>query len=220
MTASVPFYDAIQELVAEAADWLAPQGSVVADLGAATETTVALIRSRHPARAHRWHLYDSSEAMLGAATDKLGPRADVALHPGPAEVVPLDHPPAALTLCLFTLHFLAPQDRVAVLGKAHRASRSDGAILLAEKLLLPDSPWSEIGASVSHDFKERAGISATDIRAKERSLRGVLCPWTDEQNRQALVAAGWRRPEVLFRWHQWVVYGAFAGGEADSEGVT
>jgi tRNA (cmo5U34)-methyltransferase len=211
VTASVPFYREIQDLVAEVADWLAPAGSVVADLGAATGTTAALVQSRHPGRDHRFHLYDESRAMLDAAVAKLGRGAAVTVRCGPVQAVPFDHPPASLTLCLFTLHFLPPADRVAVLRKAASASRGDGAVLLAEKLRLPDSRWAEIGMCASHDYKERGGVGAADIRAKERSLRGVLVPWADEENRQALAEAGWRRPEVLFRWHQWVLYGAFAG---------
>ena len=62
--ASVPFYDEIQGLIAEASDWLVPHGGHVADLGASTGNTCRAIAGRHPDRDICFDLYDESEAML------------------------------------------------------------------------------------------------------------------------------------------------------------
>lgn len=214
VAASIPFYGNIQDLVAETTDWLAPRGAVIADLGAATGTTAARIVDRHPRREHRFHLYDGADAMLTTAASKIN--TGTTLHPGPLQTTPFDHPPAALTLALFTLQFVDPAERTAILRKAREASRDDGALILAEKLRLPDSRWAEIGTNSSHDHKARCGVTAPAIRQKERSLRGVLIPWTDTENRRALTRAGWQPPSVLFRWHQWAVYGAFADSLAST----
>ena len=63
---------------------------------------------------------------------------------------------------------------------------------------------------MSHDYKAAAGISDTAIRAKARSLRGVLRPVTLSRTAQMMTACGWAEPAVLFAWHQWVVLGSFA----------
>jgi tRNA (cmo5U34)-methyltransferase len=213
--ASVPFYQPLQRLVAELTDWLAPAGAVIADLGCATGTTAELIAARHPDRAYSFHLYDASEAMLDAARKKLAAAeglgaADVYTWPGRLEDG-LQHGQASLTLALFTLQFLDPLDRAAVLQMARGCSRDEGALVVAEKLRLPDSRWHEIAGAVSHDWKSEHGITDAQIRAKERALRGVLLPLTDHANRRLLEAAGWTAVEVLFRWHSWAVYGALAG---------
>lgn len=209
--ASVPHYPEIQRLVAEAADWLAPAGATVVDLGAATGTTADLIAARHPERGYQFHLYDRSEAMLNQAKAKLAgyPNADVHLHCGALEAG-LEHGYATLTLALFTLQFLDPADRQALLQKARAASREQGALLAAEKLRLRDSRWQTIASAVSADWKAERGIGPDAIHAKERALRGVLVPQTDLENRRMLEGAGWHEVEVLFRWHSWAVYGAFA----------
>jgi tRNA (cmo5U34)-methyltransferase len=212
IAASVPHYHSVQEQVADLAAWFAPRRSVVADLGAATGTTAALIARRYPRRRLQFWLYDRSETMLAAAAAKLGPLCEVAprLRAGTIEVLPLDHPPAGLTLCLWTLQFLRPDDREQVLAKARAGAAADGALVVAEKLRLRHPLWAEIGISATNDQKSAAGASPDEICAKERSLRGVLIPWSDQDNRDALRDAGWGDVEVLWRWHQWVVYVALA----------
>jgi tRNA (cmo5U34)-methyltransferase len=211
--ASVPFYQPLQRLVAELADWLAPAGATIADLGCATGTTAQLLQQRHPERGYSFHLYDAAAAMLEEAAAKLaaaGAGADrVKTHHGRLEDG-LDHGHASLTLALFTLQFLDPLDRQAVLQMARGCSREEGALVVAEKLRLPDSRWHEIAGAVSHDWKAAHGIADQAIRAKERALRGVLLPATDQANRRLIEAAGWAAVEVLFRWHSWTLYGALA----------
>jgi tRNA (cmo5U34)-methyltransferase len=111
---------------------------------------------------------------------------------------------------LFLLQFLPYADRTHVLRQARRASAATGALLVAEKLRPVDSRWAEIANAVSHDWKAGHGIDAAAIRAKERSLRGVLLPVSADALTRMITDAGWHAPEVLFRWHSWVLVGAFA----------
>lgn len=211
--ASVPFYDAIQDLVAETSDWLVPAGGLVADLGAATGTTVCRIINRHPDRLIRVALYDEQAAMLGKAVARLtGPTAAgrVTTYHRRIEDGPLAHEDADLTLCLFTLQFLPWRERAGALAAARKAAASTGALLIAEKVRPLDARWAEIAGEVSHDWKAEHGISADAIRAKARALRGVLIPAPVAALGSMIREAGWHEPEVLFRWHQWVLIGAYA----------
>lgn len=206
--ASVPFYDAIQDAVAEMADWLAPDGAHVVDLGASTGETLLRIAERHPERTYRLTAYDESGEMLSALAQKLKPRQPECyvqrIQNG------LRHQPATLTLALFTLQFLPPEHRVTVLRMAHNLSTPDGALIIAEKVRVADSRWAEIAAEVSWDYKAERGITSDSVRAKARALRGVLRPWSERQTLDAMTEAGWHRPTTLFQWHQWALYGAFA----------
>lgn len=211
--ASVPFYDAIQSLVAETTDWLVPAGGLVADLGAATGTTVDTIIGRHPGRNIRADLYDDQPAMLAQATARLGAgvaAGRVRVHNRRVETGPLEHVDAALTLALFTLQFMPLPDRIDALTLARKASADTGALIVAEKVRPGDVRWAEIATDVSHDWKAGRGITADAIRDKARALRGVLVPHPVWTLHRAILTAGWYAPEVLFRWHQWVVIGAFA----------
>lgn len=207
--ASVPFYDAIQDLVAEASDWLLPDGGLVVDLGVATGTTVHRITQRHEGRSVRAVLYDTEQHMLERAADRLGTE-DRDYVCQRVQDPPLKHADADLTLALFTLQFLPLRDRLAALRNARMTSSETGALIVAEKLRPSDSRWAEIANDVSHDYKASHGISDSAIRAKSRALRGVLVPYPSPTLTSLIEAAGWRQPETLFRWHQWAVVGAFA----------
>lgn len=215
--ASVPMYDVMQHIVAEASDWLVPAEGRVADLGAATGVTCCAIAARHPERRIYFDLYDESEAMLAHAATNLRALPDLAghravMHACRIERGPVDHNPADLTLGLFVLQFLPdPADRIRALTMARARAAPGGALIVAEKLRPRDTRWAEIAADVSHDWKAEHGVSDAAIRAKARALRGVLIPSTGDQLAAMIRAAGWSSPEILFRWHQWALVGAFAG---------
>jgi tRNA (cmo5U34)-methyltransferase len=216
--ASVPFYDAIQDLIAEASDWLVPPNGHVADLGASTGITCCRIAERHPEREIRFDLYDDQPAMLKYAQEALhalsgGQRC--LFHTARIQDA-LTHVGADLTLILFTLQFLSAQDRITALRNAREHAAGTGALIVAEKIRPLDSRWAEIGNDVSHDWKAACGISDAAIRAKARALRGVLNPSPQNSLTAMIKTAGWKSPEVLFRWHQWAVIGAFA--TVDSNG--
>jgi tRNA (cmo5U34)-methyltransferase len=210
--ASVPYYDAIQDLVAEAADWLLPDDGILVDLGAATGTTAHRIAQRHPARHLRVTLYDRERAMLDRAAETLAGVSSLHVDYVQADIRrdPIGHEEADLTLALFILQFLPVPDRVRVLRNAHQAAARTGALIVAEKVRPPDARWAEIASDASHDWKAQHGIPDSAIRAKARALRGVLQPYPETTLRQAVTDAGWTSPEVLFRWHSWLVLGAFA----------
>jgi tRNA (cmo5U34)-methyltransferase len=214
--ASVPHYDQMQQLVAQASDWLVPVDGHVADLGASTGITCCAIAARHPERRIRFDLYDESEAMLAHAETNLRAVPEMGGHRHVTHVCrvekgPFQHGPADLTLLLFVLQFLpSSSDRVATLGMARERAAPGGALIVAEKVRPIDSRWAEIAVDVSHDWKAEHGVADAAIRAKARALRGVLIPSTVEQLAGQIRAAGWTSPEVLFRWHQWQLVGSFA----------
>ncbi|WP_106239707.1 hypothetical protein [Nonomuraea fuscirosea] len=218
--ASVPHYDVIQDLVAETTDWLVPAGGLVADLGASTGASARRILERHPDRGVRFVLYDEQPAMLDQAAvelrklaSKVGGVYDAMLSATRIQDGPLAHEDADLTLALFTLQFLPRKERVKALRLARQRSAESGALIVAEKIRAIDSRWAEIGQDVAHDYKAAHGISDSAIRAKAKALRGVLRPYPQQATADAMVAAGWHAPEVLFRWHSWAVIGAFASAQ-------
>lgn len=205
---SVPYYDTIQDTVAELADWLAPDGAKIVDVGCSTGETLSRIVDRHSARLYQLVGYDTSAHMLDAANTKL----DDALLCFERDVRRgFCHDNAHLTLMLFTLQFMPLADRELVLKCAHVATAKEGgALLVAEKVRIADSRWYEIGNELLWDYKATQGIHSDAIRSKAAALRGVLIPASVDDTLATMRAAGWVNPTVLFRWHQWCLFGAFS----------
>lgn len=211
VSASVPFYPMIQDIVAETTDWLLPDAGVYVDIGASTGTTAEHIARRHPDRRIRAYLYDEVPEMLDKALVKLERYKNLTVERRVKNVAAsMDHIPSDLVTALFTLQFIAPELRTKVLTGLHRLSKPGGALIVAEKIRPHHSVWAEIANDASHDFKADHGLSDTAIRQKAKALRGVLRPSTEGELMDSILASGWRDLEVLFRWHQWVVVGAFA----------
>ena len=211
--ASVPFYDDIQKAVAETADWLLPQNGLVADLGCSTGNTDLAILHRHKDRIPTFACYDESPEMLSKAVAAIGALSGgrVAHHITDLRDGQLNHENADMTLLLFVLQFLpAPATRLTVLTAAREHAAPTGALVVAEKIRVTDTRWAEIATDISHDYKAEAGVTDTAIRAKARALRGVLHPYPLDVTTSLIREAGWHAPDVLFRWHQWVLLGAYA----------
>lgn len=209
--ASVPFYEPIQQLVAEIADWTLPPGGVFADLGASTGETVKVLLDRHAGRDFTAHLYDEKRAMLDRAKVELNPRGRGRIRYHEQRIQePLQHAAADLTVALFTLQFMPLPERERALALAREHAADTGCLIVAEKIRPADPRWAEIANERSHDWKAAHGIPDDAIRAKARALRGVLVPHPEATLRDAITAAGWVHVETLFCWHSWVVLGAFA----------
>lgn len=209
--ASVPHYEAMQQMVAEVADWALPPGGVFADIGASTGETLKALLTRHPSRPFTAHLYDEQHTMLDRAKAELNPVAGgrIFYYTQRAQES-YQHKDADLTTIMFLLQFLPLADRARVLALAREHASDTGMLIVAEKIRLTDSRWAEIANDRSHDWKADHGVTDAAIRAKARALRGVLIPHSEAALRTAITDAGWSAPEILFAWHNWLVMGAYA----------
>lgn len=204
VSSSVRGYRDIQEITARAADWLAPDNSVIADIGCSTATTFDEIQKRHPGRRYSFHGYDTSEHMLASANRKIAGNVNtgssINLHQHDITNGAL-HDQADLTIGIFALQFLRPHTRIKVLEELLGASRNGGALLIAEKVIPRDSRWALIDAEASWEDKRVAGLPGEEIVAKAEALRGVLIPQLEDVVVSEALAAGWVSPHII--WAQW-----------------
>lgn len=209
VAAHLPGYADVQRLVTLFASFAVPTGGTVADLGASTGLTAALIREALPDRDLTFELYDSDVSMLSQAAKRI-PESHRHLRRLPC---PLEHEGADLTVAMWLLQFLSPADRVTVLKDALFSSARHGAILIASKTRHADSRWEDVAIAALDDYKTEQGVTAEERAAKTRSLRGVMHTVTGQGLLEELTEAGWHNPVILWRWHVWTVVGAFASAQ-------
>lgn len=208
VTAHLPHYRDVQDLVAHVSRYALPHGGTLADVGASTGATLDVISEVLPMREFTAHLYDSDRSMLDQVAHPLG--VDVRLHHQDVTREPLAHRDADLTTALWVLQFLHPSARRPLLAALRARSAPSGVLLVAAKVRHPDARWQEVADGALADWKSAHGVTGDQQVAKTAALRGVLHADTTSALLGEVLAAGWASATVLFRWHAWVLIGAYA----------
>lgn len=207
---SVPFYDEIQKMLGDLTlQFLPAQDGAVCDLGCSTGTTLDQILSSTgcPPTTHAYGV-DNSQAMLDQAREKLAGhlranritliRADLDGD--------LQLPPVNVVLMNWTLQFVRPIHREALLKRIYSSIRPGGALLMAEKVLVEDSLLNRLYIELYYRFKARQGYTAEEIQRKRESLENVLVPYRVEENVQLLQRCGFSTVDTCFRWFNWAAF--------------
>ena len=97
---------------------------------------------------------------------------------------------ASLVAMNFTLQFIAPANREALLKKIHDGLNPGGVFILSEKITDPDSATDELLIKLHHDFKGERGYSQLEIAQKRDALEDVLLPDSLATHQQRLKATG------------------------------
>jgi tRNA (cmo5U34)-methyltransferase len=199
---SVPYYDEIQRLQVDlAVEFLPDRESLVYDLGCSTGTTLHLLAS-HPRcpKAARFVGIDNSAAMLAEAKAKLGEAG------GRAQLVEADlnagvaMRPCRIVFLNWTLQFVRPLYREALIRRVYEALEPGGALFLSEKVLLSNSFLNRLYIEHYLRYKRSRGYSDAEIQRKREALENVLVPYRLEENRLMLERAGFPTIDPFFRW--------------------
>ena len=206
VAAHLPGYADVQRLVHLIAEFAVPVGGTVADLGCSTGRTAEVVNGLD--RDITFHLYDSDVTMLDAAHERLrDAKAEMHLANLPDGMM---HTDADLTVCLWLLQFLAPDQWRRVLHAARTRSAPTGCLIVAAKTRHPDPRFEEIAVAALDEYKADAGVDLDARAEKTRSLRGVLYQASPDWLVRDITAAGWHSPTLLWRWHVWSLFGAWA----------
>jgi tRNA (cmo5U34)-methyltransferase len=196
---SVPFYEETEQLSVSMSDWFLHDASLVYDLGCATGTTFERLLTRHPNKSIQCVGIDNSEAMLNQARARLGSYSGIKL----VNEDLLDHSfksDISLIYSLYTLMFIPAQQRIALCKKLYESLAKRGALILVEKVLDDDAFVTDVFTHLHWSKKAEMGFDVTEIYGKAQALRGVLVPFTLEENIDMLRCSGFSRISVFFKW--------------------
>lgn len=205
---SVPFYREQQSLVQEAARKFHLTATNVYDLGCSTATT--LIGLAHMLGSEtRLIGYDNSEAMLGRArknAEDSGLADRILLKNADLNTdlsdVPLENA-SVVTMC-WTLQFIRPLQRDAVIRWINRGLVDGGVLIVTEKTLTNSSDMNRYFIEFYYDFKRRHGYSDGEILRKREALENVLVPYRVDENVELFRRNGFAIVETFFQWYNFV----------------
>ncbi|MFI9653336.1 carboxy-S-adenosyl-L-methionine synthase CmoA [Guyparkeria sp. GHLCS8-2] len=202
---SVPGYGFVLQLVAAIARRHVRSHSRVYDLGCSLGAMTLSIRSAlasmvDPPADVELIGVDNSPPMIERA------RAQLAAFQSPYrtelvcdDLVTVEPSNASMVVLGYTLQFVEPESRNAVISRIHDGLLPGGVLVLAEKVHEADPGAESLMTELHHDFKRANGYSELEIAGKRQALENVLLTETATNHEDRLRQAGFNEVVMLSR---------------------
>jgi tRNA (cmo5U34)-methyltransferase len=195
--ASIPGYKTrlIPDCVTQSERFVQP-GTNVYDVGCTTGDLLARVRrANNKARPNVNYVGIDIEPEFCAYWDKHGGHN---LRFEARDALTYEFENASTIFSIFTVQFIRPADKIALLKRLYDSLVEGGALIIAEKTLAETPRLQETLNTHYLDYKRGSGFSAEQILDKDRALHGQMTTWTEAELRDALRAAGFR--ELMPFW--------------------
>ncbi|UPT96455.1 methyltransferase [Bradyrhizobium barranii subsp. apii] len=190
--------DTLRPICRDMAHRFAQSGTRVLDVGCSTgHGLAALRRSLQAKRPNVQYVGIDIEPSFAIHWDRLKAKN---LHFEAADGLAYEgFTNLSLALMRFTLQFIRPVDKPALLKRVYDGLVEGGTLLIAEKTLADTAKMQDAMAFAYYDYKLKQGFTAEQILDKERSLRGQMTCWSEAELKANLMQAGFRHVETVWK---------------------
>ena len=197
---SVPGYSLIVPMIGLLARRFVTPGSRVYDLGCSLGACSLAVRRALSEDDVEIIAVDKSPAMVSRCKELIdADDASIPVQIRQEDISETEIQNASLVVLNFTLQFLTPAKRSALLEKACRGINSGGALVLSEKIMFNDERKQDLMTQWHHDFKKTQGYSDLEIAQKRNALENIMIPEALETHYDRLSTAGFREAHNWYR---------------------
>lgn len=197
---SVPGYSNILSAIGMMTERFAQPSSRLYDLGCSLGAATLMMRRHLPYPDCQIIGIDNSPAMVERCRSHVANyKSEIAVEIRQGDVCDVAIENASVVVLNFTLQFIEPEARLALLTRIHDGLRPGGVLILSEKFRFDDAAVSELLIDLHLDFKRANGYSELEISQKRTLLENVLRADTVEQHKQRLSAAGFTHADLWFQ---------------------
>lgn len=197
---SVPGYTTIIPMIEVITEQYAQAGSNCYDLGCSLGASTLAMRHGIPFDDCTLTGVDNSEAMIERCEHYVAlDDSTLPVHLRCEDILETELRDASVTTLNFTLQFVPPDQRAALLKRIASATRPGGALILSEKIRFESPEEQDIQTRLHHEFKRANGYSDLEISQKRSAIEQVLIPESLADHRTRLEQAGFDRVIV---WYQ------------------
>jgi len=175
------------------------------DLGASLGAATLAMRRSIDAPGCRIVAVDNSEAMVRRCREAV--MADAGTLPVDileADIRTLPMENASMVVMNYTLQFLPPGERLALLRRIRDSLHKGGIFVLSEKVVDTDPVIEAVLADLHLEYKRRNDYSAMEISRKRAALDNVLVPDSVPAHLARFRNAGFSHAGVWLRWFNFV----------------
>jgi tRNA (cmo5U34)-methyltransferase len=185
--------------------------SRVYDLGCSLGTSLISIQNQVEVPCELIGI-DNSQAMIAACREnieQLPEKEGVDIQLRCTDISETSISNASMVVMHYTLQFIPPDKRLALLRKIASGLNPGGVLILSEKLTFDDPETDAALTRIYYDFKKHNGYSELEISQKRQALENVLIPETGQTHLNRLHEAGFERAMSWFQclnFHSFVAY--------------
>jgi tRNA (cmo5U34)-methyltransferase len=197
---SVPGYATVISMMGALAATYAQPHSRCYDLGCSVGAVTLAMRQNISADNCRIVAIDNAEAMISRCRLNIAAgNDDVPVDLLCADIRDVVIQQASVVVLNYTLQFIDPHQRDAVIAGIYAGLEPGGVLLVAEKIRFADSDIDRTMVELHHAFKRANGYSDLEISQKRTALENVLIPETLGCHMERLHTAGFHKPRVWFQ---------------------
>lgn len=188
---SVPGYETIVHTIGELAKVAVTPNSTVYDLGCSLGAASLSVSRAVNAASCKIIGVDASEAMV----ERCKRVVQTFTLPNPIHIQHdfaqnVDIQNASLVIMNFTLQFIPPADREALLQRIFDGLNPGGMLVLSEKIRHPSLSGNELLVDLHHQFKRNNGYSELEVSQKRAALEKVMLTDTFNEHETRLKKVG------------------------------
>ncbi len=195
---SVPGYAMIIANIGILAAKYAQPGSHCYDLGCSLGAASLAMRQRITAPDCDIIAVDNSNAMIERARELLSqdtkPSIPVTMICSDIQEVTIEN--ASVVVLNFTLQFIPPKQRLALIKRIYEGLNPGGILILSEKIAFSEPDRQNFHIELHHDFKRANGYSDLEISQKRTALENVMIPETLAVHKRRLKSVGFSSSEL------------------------
>ena len=199
ITKSVPFYLQGHDVIKFASDFFLKNNSTCYDIGCST-AELLLKLSNFSNKKVQFIGTDSEKAMVKFSRELLKKKKIKNIVIKNEDITRMNLNKSDMVISYYTIQFIAPKFRQIVIKKIFNSLNWGGAFFFFEKIRGADARFQDILTSLYNDFKESNGITIKEIDNKQKSLRGVLEPFSEKGNLDMLKRAGFKDIMPIFQY--------------------
>ena len=200
ITRSVPGYEQIVQMIGLWAARYSQPHTNIYDLGCSLGAVTFAMRQQIMRPGCNIIAVDNSEAMIQRCQEILSMaqgQTPVTLHL--ANLQDVDVKNASFVVLNFTLQFIAPAERHAILASIFDGMREGGVLIVSEKIVFDSAEQTQRQIDIHHDFKRANGYTELEIAQKRQSLENVLIEETAATHIQRMKDVGFVSAETWFQ---------------------
>ncbi|WP_130536379.1 carboxy-S-adenosyl-L-methionine synthase CmoA [Thiomicrorhabdus indica] len=198
---SVPGYQTILTGIGELTKLHAKPDTRLYDLGCSLgAATLTMLRATDDISGCSIFALDNSQAMINRAQEYLHAfHHDTPVELHCADICEFEIKNASVVVINFTLQFIDPQAREALLKRIYEGLVPGGVLILSEKIHFDDEALQKSIEHMHWQFKRANGYSELEISQKRSSLENVLISDSEQEHLQRLKSAGFDSAGIWFQ---------------------